>query len=79
MNWYKKAQFKKKDERITFCQHCQEVYPVFRCKECKRSIRGECRDCHMELHHDTISLSPVEFFPRKGFENLAPRQREKII
>ena len=65
-------------QEMTFCNSCQEANPIFSCPECKQKIKGQCRECHMELSHNRIENSNVETFRNDLFKHLVTRQRTKM-
>jgi len=66
------------NQEMTFCNSCQEANPIFDCPVCKKKIKGQCEECHMELVHGEIENSNIQTFRNDLFHHMDPRQRIKM-
>ncbi len=66
------------NQEKTFCDSCQETNLIFDCPICKKKIKHQCRECHIELVHGKIENSNIETFRNDLFKHMVPRQRTKM-
>ena len=80
MKIFKTSTYREKalEDGVTFCKSCQETVPIYNCPICNEAIKGQCRECHLELVHNKIVNNNIETFKNDAFHHLAPRQRSKM-